>query len=451
MRKYIGSLSFYKKVIMIALPIMAQQFITTFVSLIDNVMIGSVGDVALTAVTVANKFFNIYNSVLFGICGACGIFIAQYFGANDKDKCQKVFNINLFWGLLVGILFFGVLLIVPQITIEVFTSSKNIVSTSLPYVHVSRFTFLPFAITMTCMMALRTVGITKTQLKIGSMAVIINTILNYCLIFGNFGFPALGVQGAAVATLVARIIEMSMYLYVVIGQRHFFKLDVLGVIKPNFELMKHIIPKAIPLVSNEIFYAVGLSMIYMSYIRLNEYLVAAISVVDTISNIMYIIFGGLSSAVAIMIGTKLGANKLEDAKDNANKLIVFAVLISVVIGIVVFIMAPFVPMLYNLPQDINNTIIACLHVKSFSIIFVAVNVTIFFILRAGGDAFSTLLMDSGFLWLGGVCISTILSILTDIPLIYMFAIVELLDGVKTIVALYFYKKERWVKNITVKN
>ncbi len=448
-KKFFGTKQFYKEVSIIALPIMGQQFITTFVNLIDNVMIGSVGNVALTSVTVANRFFLIMNSVLFGLCGAAGIYIAQYYGAKKKDKCQEVFNINMVFSLGAALLFTLLLLMIPKFAIQLFSRTPIIVEEASAYLHFAKFTYIPFGISFTCMMALRAVGINKIQLKVGTVAVLTNSLLNYCLIFGNFGFPQMGIQGAAIATLVARLIEMTIYLMVLVRSRHFFKFDWYGMLHINTGLLVNIVQKAIPLTLNEILFSVGQAMVFKSYIRCDEYLVASISVVDTIANIMFIAFGGLSSAVSIMIGNKLGADLLDEAKDNARKLLCFSLMISLAVGTCCFMLAPLVPNLYNVDIPIKEAIVALVRVKSVMINIYAFNVCIFFILRAGGDALSTMIMDAGFLWLVNVLVSTILSMFTDLPLVTLYMIVESLDLIKLIIAVYFFKKERWVKNIVI--
>lgn len=448
MKRYIGNWKFYKETLSIALPIMAQQFITTFVNLIDNIMIGSIGNIALTSVTVANRFYLIFNSTLFGICGASCIYIAQYFGAKENKKCQEVFNINMVWAIGMAILFTLILLVVPEVVIRIFSNTPEIVSEGLRYLEYARFTYLPFGITFTCMMALRAVGINHVQLKVGAIAVLLNTGLNYCLIFGNFGFSEMGVQGAAIATLIARIIEMSIYLFIIYRNKHFFSIDWSGLKRLNFTLMNKMVFKAIPLTVNEILFSLGLSIVFMSYMRSDEYLVAAISVVDTVVQILFIVFGGLSSAVSILIGKKLGANELEEAKENARKLIVFGAIIAFSLGCISFVAAEYIPSFYNVDNTIKTTITYLLRLKSVLVFFYAINVCIFFILRSGGDIVSTLLMDAGFLWFGGVLVSTILSIYCDLPLVTLYLIVESLDIIKTFVAFYFFKKEKWVKNIT---
>lgn len=449
LKKYFGTKQFYKEVTTIALPIMGQQFITTFVNLIDNVMIGSVGNIALTSVTVANRFFLIMNSILFGLCGAAGIYIAQFYGAKKKDKCQEVFNINMVFSLGAAIFFSLLLFVVPKFAIQLFSQTPVIVEKAVAYLKIAKFTYVPFGISFTCMMALRAVGINKIQLKVGTVAVLTNTLLNYCLIFGHFGLPKMGIQGAAIATLIARLVEMTIYLMVLIKKRHFFKFDLNGLLHINTDLLVNIVHKAIPLTLNEILFSVGQAMVFKSYIRCDEYLVASISVVDTVSNIMFIAFGGLSSAVSIMIGNKLGADQLDEAKDNARKLLCFSLMVSLVVGTCCFLAAPFVPNLYNVDVSIKETIVALLRIKSIIINVYAFNVCIFFILRAGGDALSTMIMDSGFLWLVNVLVSTLLSMFTELPLVTLYMIVESLDFIKLIIAIYFLKKERWVKNIVV--
>jgi len=183
--------------------------------------------------------------------------------------------------------------------------------------------------------------------------------------------------------------------------------------------------------------------------RCDEYLVAAISVVDTVVNIAFIIFGGISSAVSIMIGKRLGANQLEEARDNSLKLVAFGVIVSAAMGLILFIAASYIPNIYNLDTDINRVIVILLRIKSVLLPVYVVNVCVFFILRAGGDAKSTLIMDSVFLWVVNVLVSNVLSIYFILPLITLYVIVECLDFFKLALAMYYLKKGTWVNNITI--
>ena len=449
MRKFFGNKTFYKVTLAIALPIMAQQFVTSFVNLIDNIMIGSVGSLALTSVTVANRIYLIFNSTMFGICGAAGIFIAQYYGAKEHKKCQKVLNINLVCGILVACLFVVALLFIPRQLIEIFSKDSRVIEESLKYVQFALLTYIPYAFSFSVMMALRAVGINKIQLIVGSLTVAINTSLNYLLIFGHFGFPQLGVQGAAIATTIARLIEMLIYLFILLRQKHYFHFALYELFHLDHGLIRSMVRKAIPLTANEIFFSLGLAMIFLSYMRCDESLIAAISVVDTVMQIAYIIFGGLSSAVSILIGNRLGANQIKEAKENAYKLLAFGVMIGIGIGVIFISIAPVIASFYNVEEIIKETIVSLLSIKSTLLPIYVYNVCIFFTLRAGGDTFSTMLMDSGFLWCAGVLISTVLSVFFEIPLVLLFTIVEACDILKLFVATYFFKKGRWAKNMTL--
>lgn len=448
LKKCFGNKEFYKEVISIALPIMISQFVTSFVNLIDNVMIGSVGASALTSVTVANKYYMLFNSTMFGFCGAAGIFISQFFGAKNNKRCQEVFNINMIFCLIAALFFTFFATICPTFILGLFTKTPEIMNLGLDYMNIIKFSYIPYAVSFTIMMALRAVAINHVQLKIGILTVATNTFLNYCLIYGNFGFPQLGVTGAALATLIARLVEMVVYFTLLIRNNHFFKFDLKGLYHLEFKLIKKMVGRALPLTINEILFSLALAFIFKAYMRVDEYLVAAITVVDTVMNIAFIIFGGLSSAVSIMIGKKLGANLLEEAKENALKLEVFGAMIGIAIGGILILASSYVPMIYNLEADINQAITTLLRIKGVLIPVYVINCCGFFICRAGGDVRSTMIMDSGFLWCVNVTVATTLSVFTNISLVALFLVVESLDILKMFLCIYYLKKGNWVNNLT---
>lgn len=446
-KSFFGDKAFYKQVTGICLPIMAQQFVTSFVNLIDNVMVGGVGQAALTSVTVANRFYMIASSILFGLCGGAGIFIAQNHGAEKYDRCQKILNINITIGVLIMAAFSSVLFFNPAWTIHLFSKTPEIVELSLDYVSYAKYTYIPYGFSISCMMAMRAIGINKIQLKVGIVTVLTNSVLNYIFIYGKLGVPAMGVKGAALATMIARFVEMGIYLIILLRQKHFYKLDIVGLFKLDFSLLKSMLSKAVPLVGNELFYSLGMSLIFKSYMRSDELLVAAISVVDTVMNLAFIVFGGLSSSIAIFIGGKLGAGKLDEAKGDAKKIITFGVMVSIVLGLMLFLVAPYIHNLYVLSDEAAAAVLLLVRIKSVLMPIYVVNVCTFFVLRAGGDTFSTMLIDSGFLWAAPVLISTLLSIYTGIGLVPLYIIIELLDLVKMFIAFWFLKRGKWVRNL----
>jgi len=446
-RSFFGDRTFYKQVTAVALPVMAQQFVTSFVNLIDNVMVGGVGQNALTAVTVANRCYMLVTSLLFGFTGAAGIFIAQNYGAKNHERCQKFFNLNLLCSVLITAFSTLILLLVPEWTIYIFTRTPEIAELGLDYVRLARFTYVPYGISVTCMMAMRAIGMNKVQLKVGSLTVVLNSVLNFILIYGHLGIPAMGVKGAALATLIARLAEMVIYVTLLVRKTHYYRLDLRGMIQIENDMLKQLLAKAFPLTANELIYSVGMSIVFKSYMRTDEMLVAAISIVDTVMNIAFIIFGGLSSSISIFIGGKLGAGKLEEAKQDAKKIIVFAIMVAAVIGVILFAAAPFIHYLYSLTEDAKEALRILVRIRCVFLPLYIVHVSTFFVLRAGGDTLSTLLIDSGFLWVGPVLVSTVLSLFTEIGLIELFFAVQLLEVVKMFFAVWLLKKGRWVRNL----
>lgn len=449
--RYIGDKQFYKTTIAIILPIVAQQLITTSVNLVDNVMIGKLGSDALTAVTVANKIYFLYSSVLFGFCGAASILIAQYYGSNNKHKCQKIMDLNLIIPVLCAILFIIAMMVAPRYFMGFFSTETVVLDLAEQYAKYAIWTYIPYGIIFASMSALRSIGVTKVQMYIGILSVAINTSLNYVLIFGHYGFPALGVEGAAIATLVARIVEMVIYFYLLASKKYLFTVSLKDMFKIDIKLLNQMFKSAIPLTVNEIMFSLGMSLIFISYVRCDESLIAAVSVVDTVKQIMFILFGGLSAAISILIGNRLGANEIEEAKSNADKLLVFGVFVSIIVGMIFIVIAPFIASLYNVEEIIKDMIIILIRIKSCALPFYVFNICIYFILRAGGDTISTMIMDSGALWLGSVLVSTVLSVFFDIPFVLLYIIVEFCDVLKLFVAVYFYKLGKWAKNMTIES
>lgn len=449
-KKMFGTKEFYRATIAIAVPIMIQSLVASSVNLIDNIMIGSVSADALTSVTVANKYFLLFNSTITGLAGGGSIFISQFFGANDRKRCQKTFNIILALSIIIGALFAAGAWIFPKEIIRLFTSTENIVDLASGYLSYIRYSYIPTACSIAIMIGMRAVGINKVQLKIGVLTVLTNTALNYVLIYGHFGLPALGTDGAAIATLIARLVEFSIYIVVLIRETHFFRLDLRGLIGIDCGLLKKVMKKGIPLTANEIFFSLGNTMIFMSYMYVDESLVAALSVVDTVINIAFIIFSGLSSTIAILIGNRLGAGELEEAKGNAVKLIVFGVLVGLGVGILMFCIAPLIPLAFpDFNQPIKETIVTILRIKCCLLPVYVVNVCGFFTLRAGGDTLSTLIMDSGVLWGLMVVVSVVLSRFTELPLPLVYVSVESMEIVKMFLAFAFLKRGKWARNLTV--
>ncbi len=444
--KFFGNRQFYLGFLAIALPTMAQQFVTSFVSLVDNVMIGSLGEVALTAVSTANRFYILNFSLIFGLAGGASIFVAQYFGAKKDKEVQESFDITIVASLMVGFLFTTLLVFFPRQLLLLFTDNEGIIAAALQYLKFAKFTYIPFGVSLAISTNLRSVKIVKLSLMIGIVSVLTNTGLNYVLIYGNFGLPELGVEGAGLATLIARLVEFGLYLYCLNFKNYYFRIRVTQLVRLNFEIIGRMINKVVPLTINEIIYTTGTTVVFMAYMRTDEILVAGISIIDTIGSLLFVIFAGISSAVMVMIGNELGANELEKAQANSLRLIILSLMLAAGIGTIIFVLAPIVPLFYNLKPETTNMVITCLRYKSFWVMANGVTVCVFFILRSGGDTKNTFILDSGFMIIS-MALSTTLSF-TAIELIPLYFVVEGVEFVKSVAGIYLYKRGDWIKNLT---
>lgn len=450
-KQYIGTKEFYKNTISIAVPVMIQTLITALVNLIDNVMIGSVGADAITAVAISNKYYMLFYATATGLAGSSSIYISQFFGANNKKNCQKILNITIVCSVILGSIFTLLIAIVPNQIVGIFTDTDSIMTLTVGYLKYAKFSYIPTALSLAVMICLRAVGINGVQMKIGIITVFTNTILNYALIYGNLGLPELGIEGAAIATLIARLVEVSIYITILVRHISFYKLDIKGMLHLDFSILKKVMIKCLPLTFNELIFSLGSTTIFISYMSVDESLVSAVSVADTIMSISFAIFAGLSSTIAILIGKTLGAGEIEEAKSNSGKLRLFGAMVGVVIGAIMFLIAPLIPNLYtNITPEIKETIVALVRTKGVLTPIYVINVCAFFTIRSGGDVVSTMIMDSGMLWLFMVIPSILISTYTDLPLVTVFIIIECTEFAKSIVSTYFIRKGKWAKNLAVK-
>lgn len=448
-KKFIGDKEFFKLALYVAIPLMLQQLITSSVNLVDNLMVGQLGDAALGGVAAVNRFYMIANYGIMGVASASAIFIAQYFGANDENHMKQSFRTNLIFSYGIATIFFLLGLLVPQVIVTFFIKDPEIVNMGLEYIKIAAWTFLPLAMSIPITSAMRAVGNTKTPLMVSVIAVLTNTVLNYCLIFGNFGMPALGVTGAAIATLIARCLEMSILLYLLFKGDFPFKTNFLKVFHISKKLVKAIVLKAAPLALNEVLWAGGMATLFKFYATRGSEVMSGYSIASTTSDLFFVLFGGMAAASTVLISQPLGANKLEKAKDNAYKLIGFSLMLSIVFALLMFGSSFIIPHFYNVSATANHVAVQTLRVMSVFFWIYMANTICYFILRAGGDTKSTLFMDSVYMWGFNIPLVGLLTYLTKLPIIELYIIGQLTDIVKLFIAYSLVKREKWVKNLTL--
>ena len=458
MRSYIGDRSFYSRVLTIAIPIMIQQGITNFVGMLDNIMVGRLGTDPMSGVSIINQLLFVFNLCIFGGLSGIGIFTAQFYGKGDEKGIRYTFRMQILLAFLLTaactVLFFfrGEQLI--SLYLHEGGSSGDIAETlrqARRYLAVMYAGMLPFAVNQAYASTLRNTGETLLPMKAGITAVAVNLIGNYILIYGKFGAPALGVAGAAAATVLSRFVE----LVIVAGWTHRHaeqKTYIIGAYRKLFsipgDLIRRILPKAIPLLLNETLWAGGMAALVQCYSVRGLSAVAAMNISSTISNVFNISFLAMGNAIAILLGQILGGGHLERAKEEARKLTAFSVAICIVTGFLLFLTAGIFPLVYKTSEEIRATAASLIRICGLCMPLYAYANATYFILRSGGKTGITFLFDSCFVWVVYIPVAFILANFTSLPPVRMFLIVELLNVLKCILGFFMVRTGIWAQDLT---
>ncbi|NLV58860.1 MAG: MATE family efflux transporter [Clostridiales bacterium] len=455
LRSYMGTKAFYQSALSVMIPVAIQQLINNLFNMMDNVMVGSldIEGLAMSACSVANKPYLIFFGVFFGLCGAGGLMISQYFGSGDRKTCQGLFSLQMLLGLCSSLLFCVVLFCFPSQVMNIFVRDERTVALGVQYLRVVCFSYLPVAVSSTCIFSMRALGHNKVSMMVSLATMAVNAIFNYLLIFGKLGFPALGVEGAAWGTLIARMFEMAFYLVVLLRKRTVFSLDLLAFRRLGKPVAKTYTRKAIPLIFNEILWTVGLNVYFWSYARLDESALPAITIADQCFQVAAVLATGTSSAVSVLIGTELGANRLQKAKENCKKLFSLVLAVASVCTVLCVLLGLLMPYAFTVTRELR---LLATWLTWITALFAPLNFVYafcFYCLRAGGDTRSAMLLDSGYMWVIPVPISIFMALLLPgrISITAAMLIVQFLMNAKVILALRVLRRGRWVCNITLRD
>ena len=449
MKKYIGNRQFLLLVLSVAVPIMLQNLITTSVNLVDSLMVGQLGDGAIGGVAAVNRYFLILNGGLFGLTSAVSVFLAQFYGARNEEKMKESFRFSLVSSYVVILPFFLIALLFPEAILSFFTKDASLIESGTQYLRIACYTFLPLGISMSISGAMRCIGETKIPLTVSAISVSINTFFNYCLIFGHFGMPCLGISGAALATLIARVVEMVILMLVLKFNQFPFTTSISDLFHIDSQLVRQITLKAAPLSLNEILWSAGNATILKFYGTRGGAVLSGNAICCTFTDIFYTLFSGMSVATTVMVSQPLGANDLDKAKENGYQMLGVAGLLSLVLSVFMASTVLIVPLLYSSASlevlDIAKKMIL---VQSICFVIYTLNIQAFNVLRSGGDAKSTLILDSGFMWFFTIPALAIFTYFTDINIYLLFALGRGSELVKLILSFALLKKENWVTNLT---
>ena len=456
LKSLIGDRNFYRHVLAVSLPIMIQNFITNFVSLLDNIMVGRVGTTAMTGVAISNQLIFVFNLCIFGCVSASGIFTAQFYGRGDQRGVADTMRFKLYSGLLLCAVGIGVFALFGEGLISLYLQGEGAVedaqaslAAGLGYLHIMLWGLAPFVLVQCYAGTLRECGQTFVPMVAGITAVIVNLSLNYVLIFGKFGAPALGASGAALATVISRYVELL--IVVIWTHRHhdenpFARMTYQSAGVPR-ALVGKIMIKGMPLMVNELFWSLGVAALSQCYSWRGLSVVAAINISSTITNLFNVIHLALGSSVSIIVGQLLGAGDMEEAVDRDTKLIAFSTGVCLIIGAVMFAAAPLFPAIYNTEQSVRDLATAFIRIMAVYMPFGAFLHASYFTLRSGGKTIITFLFDSVFICCVSLPSAYIMAHYTAVPIIPLYAAVQAIDVIKCVIGFILVKKRVWVQNI----
>ena len=457
MKKYIGSRDFYRRVLKVMLPIIIQQGITNFVGLLDNIMVGQVGTEQMSGVAIANQLQFIFQLCIFGSLSGAGIFCAQYFGKGDQDKIRSVFRYKVLTTALITVLGIGVFWFfrTPLIRLFLTESGSGDLEATLrygtEYMMIMLISMIPFAAVQLYASTMRETGETSIPMRAGIIAVLVNMVGNYILIFGHFGAPKLGVTGAAVATAISRFAELGIILiYTRVHRARFpYFTGIYRTLAVPLSLAKDITIKGMPLLLNEMMWSLGTTVIVQCYSTRGLSAVAAYNISSTVSNFFAIAVFAMGSAISILVGQDLGAGEFDRARDTNRKMIAFGMALCLFAAVLLAAAAPFFPRIYNTTEEVRSLANRLLWLDALFLTARGLYNRCYFTLRSGGKTLLTFLFDSVSMWVVNIPLALILAYCTGIALIPMFLIVQCADALKAVAGLILVKKGIWINNLTV--
>lgn len=456
MKKFIGDKAFYKMALTVAVPIMVQNGITNFVSLLDNIMVGRIGTEQMSGVAIVNQLMFVFNISIFGAVSGAGIFGAQFWGCGKQEGVRHTFRFkwiaSVLLVILAGLLFWlaGEQLITLYLHgDENITQLEETLYYAKKYLQVMIWGLLPFGVNQVYTSTMRECGETMIPMKAGIVAVCVNMCLNYVLIFGKLGMPQLGVVGAAVATVISRYVEVT--IVIVWAHTHKEKQPYIEGVYKNFHipgtLVGKILLKGAPLMFNEIMWSLGMATLMQCYSLRGLDAVAGMNISSTISNVFNVVYIAMGSAVAIIVGQLLGAGKMEEAKDTDTKLIAFSVASCLVMGGLLVLVAPLFPLMYNTTDAVRQLATSFIRIVAICMPLYAFVHCAYFTLRSGGKTIVTFLFDSVFVWGISIPLAYVLSRFTTLPVVPLYFMCQSLEAVKCVIGFILIKKGVWLQNI----
>jgi putative MATE family efflux protein len=440
--------NYFSQIFKLMIPIALQNLLLTSLNLIDTVMVGQLGDVAIAGCGIANQIYFLLNLFVFGVTSATAIFTSQFWGASDIENIKKTTATGIKIVATFVFFFETISFLFPSFLIGLFTKDNRVISTGSIYLKVVSFSFLPMSISFIFSYILRTMHFVKISLLASFIGIGLNTILNYFFIFGFLFIPAMGVKGAAIATIIARIVELSTLLFFIylknlpcaIRLKHFF-INEKGFFAKFIKI-------TLPVILNEMLWSLGVTIYTVIYARISTPAVAASNIALTIERFAFVFFIGLANASAVLIGNYIGKKEYKIAEDLAKKGLLFSLFLGVVIGLLVYFFTPYILLLFNVSNEVNQIVKGMMLIYCFIVTFRAENVLLIVgIFRSGGDTTFSLIVDTGSVWFCGIPLGFLAAFIFKLPVPLVFLAISSEEFLKIILSLIRFFKRKWIHHL----
>ncbi len=440
--------SFYKSFFFLLIPMALKELIAAFVNLLDTVMLGPLGTDVIGAVGIANQWYFIFTVVVFGMCGGAGVFAAQYWGAKDTRSMRKVLGINLMLVSVLSAVFITISVSAPQFIIKLFRSETAVVEQGVGYLRIVCFSYLLSAITSAYDMSLCCSEKANVSFIARFIGLIVNIVMNWAMIYGHLGFSAMGIKGAAIATVIARGTELIFILSVVYGK----KLLQAAPFKELFTFPKGMLRKyfkaALPVTLNETAWSLGTVTYSWVFSQVSTEALVVITIVQNIERLLLVFFHGGGNAAGILIGKLVGGGDFENAYKVSKKLCILNTVFSLLVAAVFIFIRPLVLLPYNVDEVIRSQALNILFLTA--LIMTVKALTFFFIVgvfRNGGDTKYAAFIDISSMWIVGVPLVLMAGLVFKLPLEQIYIIMMSEEIVKLILSLWRFKSKKWIKNL----
>ncbi|MGL4772965.1 MAG: MATE family efflux transporter [Clostridium sp.] len=439
---------FLRLLLTLALPITIQSFITSSLNLVDNLMVGRLGEEAIASVGLANQFFFIFMLCLSGINAGASVFMSQYWGKKDEKSIHKVLGLDISLGLVASLIFGGIAILCPQVVMNILSNDPAVVELGVSYLRIAGLSFIFTNFTQAYSSALRSTEQPKIPMYASLIGVLTNAFLNWVFIFGNLGAKPMGVAGAALATTIARAVEMLFIMGVVYFKKNRVAASLKALMSFDGGFVKSYFKTSSSVIINELLWSLGMTAYSIAYAQIGTSAVATMQIATTLNNMFMVVCIGLASAAAIIVGNKIGAGEEEEAVDYSNKMGVMSPIIGLVLGVFVWVLAPVILTPFNVTQETYDYALRVLRIMAifFPIRFYNC-VMIVGVFRGGGDTLYSMLVQLGTIWLFAVPISFIGAVVFKFSVDTVFFLICCEEVVKIFFEISRLRSGKWVKNV----